>query len=73
MFDEFYLKSPKGIEVTVNRSGAEIVTGKVNSRYSDVVVRETASGTEIIVTKNGKRLVRLMITNARPGVGNLIS
>ena len=65
VFDEFYLKSPKGIEIIMNRSGVEVSSGKVNTKFSDVVLRETSSSNEIIVKKDGHRLVRLILSNAR--------
>ena len=65
VFDEFYLKSPKGIEIIMNRSGVEVRSGKANTKFSDVVLRETSSSNEIIVKKDGHRLVRLIVSNAR--------
>ena len=49
----------------MNRSGAEVISGKVNSKFSDIVLRETSSSNEIIVKKDGHRLVRLIVSNAR--------
>lgn len=49
----------------VDHTGSAVISGKINSKYSDLTVEETTLGSVIKIHKNGKRLLQLTVTTKR--------